>query len=334
VTAVHIEPWGKDDLPLLEKLLGDPKMTEHLGGPESPEKIAERQVRYERFDSSNGRMLKIIDETSGEPAGWVGYWEREWRGGQVYEIGWAVLPAFQGQGIAGLGTAQAIDMARSDKKHRYVHAFPSVNNGPSNALCRRLAFTLLEELDFEYPPGNVLRCNDWRLDLGAADDVFASQQLSALAGVDTLFGSAGIPYWLFGGWAVDFYVGAVTRAHDDVDIAVWLEDVPRIAELLEVDGWSHAPSEEDDGGTGYERDDVRLELTYLTRDDDGGVYIPLRDRRAPWPEDGLTGDVRELRGVRARVLALASLVRGKSSPRDDPDEGAKDRADLRALLAL
>jgi hypothetical protein len=32
----RIEPWGEDDLPLLEKLLGDPAMTEHLGGPESP----------------------------------------------------------------------------------------------------------------------------------------------------------------------------------------------------------------------------------------------------------------------------------------------------------
>jgi hypothetical protein len=24
---------------------------------------------------------------------------------------------------------------------------------------------LLEECDFEYPPGNPMRCNDWRLDL-------------------------------------------------------------------------------------------------------------------------------------------------------------------------
>jgi hypothetical protein len=165
-------------------------------------------------------------------------------------------------------------------------------------------------------------------------DALASQQLSALAGVDMLLDAAGIPYWLFGGWAVDFYVGAVTRAHDDVDIAVWLLDVPRIAELLEADGWRHAPFEDEDGGTGYERDLVRLELTYLARDDDREVYIPLHDRRASWPEDGLADDVREFRGVRARVLALASLVRSKSSPRDDPEEGAKDRADLRALSEL
>ena len=38
--AVHLEPWGPDDLRLLERLFGDPAMMAHLGGPESPEKIA------------------------------------------------------------------------------------------------------------------------------------------------------------------------------------------------------------------------------------------------------------------------------------------------------
>ena len=29
----RVEPWGEDDLPLLHRLLGDPAMMEHLGGP-------------------------------------------------------------------------------------------------------------------------------------------------------------------------------------------------------------------------------------------------------------------------------------------------------------
>jgi hypothetical protein len=31
--TVTLEPWGSGDLPLLERLMGDPRMTEHLGGP-------------------------------------------------------------------------------------------------------------------------------------------------------------------------------------------------------------------------------------------------------------------------------------------------------------
>ena len=46
--TVRIEPWGEGDLPLLEALLGDPAMTEHIGGPESHEQLIERQARYER----------------------------------------------------------------------------------------------------------------------------------------------------------------------------------------------------------------------------------------------------------------------------------------------
>jgi RimJ/RimL family protein N-acetyltransferase len=168
--SVRLEPWGKDDLPLLRRIMGDPAMTEHLGGPETEEKLAERQARYEREgDPGSGRMFKIIDESTGEPAGSVGYWEKAWRGGTVYETGWSVLPGFQGRGIAAAATRQVIEAARAENRHRYLHAFPSIENAPSNAICRKLGFELLEERDFEYPPGNRMRCNDWRLDLLPAD---------------------------------------------------------------------------------------------------------------------------------------------------------------------
>jgi hypothetical protein len=172
-------------------------------------------------------------------------------------------------------------------------------------------------------------------------DALATQQLSAIARVSDLFGEEGdlfgeegIAYWLFGGWAVDFYAGSVTRAHDDVDIAVWLEDLPRIAKLLEEDGWRHAPLDDEDGGTGYERGSVRLELTYLVRDPDGGIFTPLRQGRGEWSEEALADDVGELRGVRSRLVGLTPLMRRKSSPRDDPEEAAKDSADFEQLSRL
>jgi RimJ/RimL family protein N-acetyltransferase len=162
----RIEPWGSGNLALLQQTLGEPEMTKHLGGPETPEKLAERQARYEQPGS---RQYRIVEPATGEGIGWVGYWERAWRGQQVYEIGWSVIAGFQGRGIATSATAQVIEIARAENQLRFVHAFPNVENAPSNAICRKLGFTLLEERDFEYPPGtgNVLRCNDWRLDLFA-----------------------------------------------------------------------------------------------------------------------------------------------------------------------
>jgi len=167
VADVRIEPWGAGDLPLLERLMGDAAMTEHLGGPEPHEKIVDRQARYERLVASGpGCMFKIV--VDGAPAGSVGFWDRDWRDMDVYEIGWSVLPEFQGRGVAKAATALAIDAARADGTHRYVHAYPKLENAPSNAICERLGFELLGACDFEYPKGNPIRCNDWRLDLSDA----------------------------------------------------------------------------------------------------------------------------------------------------------------------
>jgi ribosomal protein S18 acetylase RimI-like enzyme len=162
-------------------------------------------------------------------------------------------------------------------------------------------------------------------------DELRFRQLHAISRVNELLDGAGIDLWLFGGWAVDFYAGLVTRAHDDVDIAVWLEDVPAISQLLEAEGWRHAPSDDDDGGTGYERRTVRLELMYLVRDGDGRIFTPFRHGQATWAQEAFDNDVRELQGVRSRVMGLATLKGGKSAPRDEPEDAAKDRADFNVL---
>ena len=50
-----------------------------------------------------------------------------------------------------------------------MHAFPNVDNAPSNAICRKLGFELLEACELEFPQGHFVSCNDWRLDLQGPD---------------------------------------------------------------------------------------------------------------------------------------------------------------------
>jgi hypothetical protein len=161
--------------------------------------------------------------------------------------------------------------------------------------------------------------------------VTAAEQLAALARLDGVLAKHKIPYWLFGGWAVDFHAGSVTRSHDDLDIAVWSKDHERIAELQATDGWQHTPQEGEDGYTAYTRGTVRLELAFLARDQGGTIYTPLREGRASWPEAAFEDDVAELLGVRARVITLAALKAEKSQDRDDPVVAAKDGADVATL---
>jgi RimJ/RimL family protein N-acetyltransferase len=143
-------------------------MTEHLGGPETEEQLLTRHRRYlEVAGPGVGLMFRIVLLPDLQPVGTVGYWERVWRGETVYEAGWNVLPEFQGRGIGAAAARAAVDHARAERKHRYVHAFPSVDNPASNAICRKAGFTFVDECDFEYPAGRFMRCNDWRLDLSA-----------------------------------------------------------------------------------------------------------------------------------------------------------------------
>lgn len=166
--AVDIRMWSDDDLTLLVRLMGDPAMTVYLGGPETMEQLQKRHQRYCQMKTSDkGHMYVIF--FGGQSVGSVGYWEIEWQGQQVWETGWSVVPEFQGKGIATKATALLVDRARAAAKHRFIHAFPSVDHGASNAICRKVGFTLQGEVEFEYwrEPGKFMRCNDWRLDLFA-----------------------------------------------------------------------------------------------------------------------------------------------------------------------
>jgi hypothetical protein len=161
--------------------------------------------------------------------------------------------------------------------------------------------------------------------------VHDEEQLAALAELHETLGGQGIDYWLFGGWAVDFHTGAVSRAHDDVDLAVWADDRERVAAALADAGWRLAADESAHGYVVHARAAVTLEIAFLARGAGGEVYTPLTDGRAPWPVGAFGDDVRELRGVRARVIGRAALVAEKSEVRDDPAVAAKDRADVATL---
>jgi aminoglycoside-2''-adenylyltransferase len=160
------------------------------------------------------------------------------------------------------------------------------------------------------------------------------EQLAAVATLDELLGRDALDYWLFGGWALDFHAGEVTRAHDD-DIAVWAADLGRVSTVLERDGWRHTPDGGEDGYTAFEREGARLEVAFLARGHHGEVFTPLRSgARGEWPDDTFANDVKELDGVHARVIGLPALKADKSETRSNAVVAAKDSADVSTLSRL
>lgn len=158
---IKLRKYEERDFNLLKRLLGDPKMMKHLGGPESKEKLKER---HQRYLTSEG-CYTIEEIKTKKSVGWIGNWEITKNNEKVWETGWNILPEYQQKGIATEATRLILEKMRKEQKYQYVHAYPSVDNKASNALCKKAGFTLLEEVELEYPKGHWMRCNDWKKDL-------------------------------------------------------------------------------------------------------------------------------------------------------------------------
>jgi RimJ/RimL family protein N-acetyltransferase len=158
-----------DDLPLYESALTDPHMMSELGGPLPRQGLSEKlQGIIESVEAGTVWFYVIVPDDEGDAAaGTVCIWDHDWNGTPVTEIGWMVLPAFQGRGLASEAVRSVLRRARSESRWEVIHAFPAVTNAASNSICRRMGFSKIEECDFEYA-GRVLRCNHWGLDLRSA----------------------------------------------------------------------------------------------------------------------------------------------------------------------
>ncbi|MFF0378323.1 nucleotidyltransferase domain-containing protein [Actinoplanes missouriensis] len=90
-------------------------------------------------------------------------------------------------------------------------------------------------------------------------DPGTQRQLTAIAEVAAL----DIPVWLRGGWAMDFFLGRVTRPHRDVDWFAMAADAGRVVAALTARGWERVPH---DHQLEFLRDGVELSFALLAAD--------------------------------------------------------------------
>jgi RimJ/RimL family protein N-acetyltransferase len=159
-------PYTDEHLALTEALETDPETMRELGGPVDPADLPRvHRMRVETV--ANGEWyFVIVPEPAGPPAGAIGIWESSFKDEPIHEVGWMVLPQFQGRGIAKEALRILIERARSDRRYNRIHAFPGVTNAPSNALCRGASFTHVEETEVHFRD-RPLRVHHWELDVSA-----------------------------------------------------------------------------------------------------------------------------------------------------------------------
>lgn len=162
---IELREYSNQDLWLTRALELNPEVMKDLGGPASRDII--RSIHRRRLKSVLCRAawyFTIIPDGSTDPVGTIGIWESNIEDMAINEIGWMVLPAFQGHGYATEAGRAALERARFERRWRVIHALPSVSNGASNAICRKLGFTLRREVELYYH-GKTQMANDWCIEL-------------------------------------------------------------------------------------------------------------------------------------------------------------------------
>ncbi|HEY5860165.1 MAG TPA: GNAT family N-acetyltransferase [Actinomycetota bacterium] len=153
---------GPDDLALWERLRCDPAMNTELGGPQPREEIPGKLAEDVAAVNTDTSWIVVAESDDGEAMGSVCIWRHD-DDAPFSEIGWGVLPEFQGRGVGKRSVAALLERAGADGRWGTIHAFPAITNAPSNGICRSLGFTLIGQEAFEFR-GTTLHCNHWQID--------------------------------------------------------------------------------------------------------------------------------------------------------------------------
>ena len=99
----------------------------------------------------------------------------------------------------------------------------------------------------------------------------------------------GIRWWVHGGWGMDALLGEETRPHDDLDLAVARDDVPRLEATLsefgrvpERDEWPASFVIADPSGR-------QIDIHPLRLDDQGNGWQERRGEEHLWSREDLSG---------------------------------------------
>jgi RimJ/RimL family protein N-acetyltransferase len=153
------------DLDVYVRMRTDPVMMAELGGPLPRDGIEAKIATDVRAVRADEYWVSMIVPDAARPdvvAGNVVLWSHD-DGDRLSEIGWMVLPEFQGRGLAKRAVRAVLERARDEDRWGVVHAFPGVANAASNALCRSVGFTLVGEREVDFA-GRRIHANHWQID--------------------------------------------------------------------------------------------------------------------------------------------------------------------------
>ena len=93
----------------------------------------------------------------------------------------------------------------------------------------------------------------------------ATRQLQLIAETNEIAQSLGADVWLRGGWAMDFYLGELTRDHEDIDWFAWISDAAKLTTELLRRGYRPLPGPPTDQQLDFAKDELEASLALLNK---------------------------------------------------------------------
>ena len=135
---------GPDDLDAMARLLGDPEVMAHYPRPRTRDEAAQ-WIRWNQDNyARDGFGLWLLHDLDGTFVGDCGLTWQLVDGVEDLEIGYHLLPEFQGQGLATEAATACLDLARARGIQRLI-AIIAPDNLASRRLAERVGLALEKE---------------------------------------------------------------------------------------------------------------------------------------------------------------------------------------------
>lgn len=134
----------------------------------------------------------------------------------------------------------------------------------------------------------------------------------------------GIKVWIDGGWGIDALLGRQTRAHKDLDIAIYHKDKQKLRKLLEERGYKDV-ERDDTSDWNFVLSDGEREIdvhTFIFDDKGNNIY------GTAYPKESLAG-IGTINGISVNCIPPEWVVRFHAEAMYTPKE--KDIKDVKAI---
>jgi hypothetical protein len=166
----------------------------------------------------------------------------------------------------------------------------------------------------------------------------SARQLALIGEFCGLAQAEGVECWLRGGWALDFFLGRVTRPHGDIDVFLWAADAPAFAAVLREHGFDLLEGPPPEQQLDFVKASEEFHVGLVRREASGAVVVAGGPHEgAPWPEGMLGDDVGRIGDVTCRIVSPEAMLEVKErwqewTGRPARDYDAGDIALLRVAL--